>query len=67
MTEKDAQLRLVKIMSKLKPRGERGSEYIYIPSDKGIEDDLDFLDLMVSHVMLDMEAKVREERAKHGQ
>jgi len=62
MTEEEAQLRLCGIMQKLSPM----RDGVYVPSERGIIDDLDFLDLLVSHTLLDLEAKVREARAQNG-
>lgn len=67
MTEEQAQLRLVKIMSILKPKGPGCDAYIYVPSKNGIEDDIDFLQTLVTYTMFDLEAKVREAEVKHGQ
>jgi len=62
MTEKDAQIKVCSIMYKLRPKGND----VFVPSKDGIESDLEFLSIMVSHAMLDMEAKVREARVGRG-
>jgi hypothetical protein len=60
MTQKEIQLRLVKMMYKLNPNVK------HAPSARGVGDDLDYVDIMMSHVLLDMEAKVREAKATNG-
>lgn len=55
----EVQERLCNIMRKLDPF----SDCIYAPG-KSIENDLDFLDLLTSAVMLDKEALVREAAAR---
>ena len=62
MTLREAQLRLVGVMNKLTP----AKDSVHVPSSKGVEDDFDYLDILVSHTLLDMEAKIREARAQNG-
>jgi hypothetical protein len=50
------------MMNKLMPK----HDGTHIPSAKGIEDDLDYLDILMSYALLDMEAKVREAKAING-
>lgn len=60
MTEREAQIKVCSIMYKLRPKGND----VFMPSPNGIESDLDFLSILVSHTMLDLEAKVREAKTK---
>lgn len=61
MKVREVQERLCRIMHKLDP----SSDHVYAPG-KSIENDLDFLDLLTSAVMLDKEAQVREAIARGG-
>lgn len=61
MKAREIQERLCKIMHKLDP----SSDHVYAPG-KSIEDDLDFLSILTSAVMLDKEALVREAEARGG-
>lgn len=62
MKAKEVQERLCNIMHKL---GDPIDGRVYAPGES-IENDLDYLDLLVSATMLDKEAQVREAEARGG-
>ncbi len=59
LTRKQIQDRLCAMMYKL---DKSGKSYTFAPS-KSLKDDLDFLDLLLSYTLLDLEARAREAKA----